>query len=519
MSAVTAPRPQTTKTMRLPSLARARRAGAAAGLVLAAGALLGACSNDSLLGLNNNPNNPTDAPAGPLFTNAVNSTVSRFRGSNFDFTGTSLFAQHFAKVQYVDEDQYRIRAANINNAFFLPAYSGELEDLRKVRQKGQEGAAPATTAAAAVMQTWTFGILTDSFGDIPYSQALLGDTTGASFTPAYDPQQQIYRGFFTELAAASTSLTGASNSLGAADPVFGGDPARWQKFANSLRARFALRQIKADAAGTNTQLTAAFAAPGGVMTSNADNAQVVWPGDGINDNPYAANFRQRDDNRMSKVLVDTLNAYADPRLPVYAQPTAADPTVYAGLQNGLSTPNAAPFFNTTSRPGAIFYSGTTAYGTFGNASNARTPSYLMTYAEVAFIQAEAAARGIGGLSAGQAQGFYEAGVRASMGQWGITNSAAVTAYLAQPGVAYVAGAEGLRRIALYTQGSEAWSEYRRTGVPALIPAPARPASITGVPRRLPYPTNEQSINSASRAAAVERQGADTYNTRVWWDRP
>lgn len=509
--------------MRTPSLARARRAGTAAGLVLAAGALLGACSNDSLLGLNQNPNNPTDAPAGPLFTNAVNTTVSRFRGSGFDFTGTSLFAQHFAKVQYVDEDQYRVRTAAINT-YFLNPYSGELEDLRKVQLKGEQNKQPATTAAARVMKTWVFGILTDTFGDIPYSQALLGDSAGTGSTPAYDPQQQVYQGFFADLDAASKGLVGASNSLGTADPIYGGSVAQWQRFSNSLRARFALRQIKADAAGADAQLKAAFAAPGGVMTANADNAQLVFPGDGVNDNPYAANFKTRDDNRVSKILVDTLNAYADPRLAVYAQPTTANPSVYAGLQNGLTTSQAGTFFNTTSRPGAIFYSGATSYGTFGTASNAKQPSYLMTYAEVAFIQAEAAERGIGGLTAAQARGFYEAGIRASMAQWGVTNTAAVDAYIAKPGIAYVAGAEGLRRIALqkwialYTQGSEAWSEYRRTGVPALTPAPARPGTVTGVPRRLPYPADEQSYNAAARTAAVARQGADNYNTRVWWDK-
>lgn len=510
--------------MRIPSFTRVRRAGAAAGLVLAAGSAIPACSNESLLGLNNNPNSSSDAPPAPLFTSAVNATVTRFRGSGFDFTGTSLFAQHFAKVQYVDEDQYNIRSQALDTYFQNP-YSDELVNLRKAQIKGEQSKKPGTSGPAVVMQTWVFGILTDTFGDIPYSQALQGDSAGASATPAYDPQQQIYQGFFTNLDAASKSLTSAPNTLGNADPIYGGDPEHWQRFANSLRARYALREIKADAADADKQLAAAFAAPGGLMTSNADNAQLSWPGDGIYDNPYEANFKSRDDNRVAKTLVDTLNAYADPRLPIYAQPTVADSTTYAGLQNGLTTSAAGTFFNTTSRPGAIFYGGGTSYGTFGNPSNARTPSYLMTYAEVAFIQAEAAERGIGGLTSGQAKGFYDAGIRASMEQWGVTDAGAVDAYLAQPGIAYVSGSEGLRRIALqkwialYTEGSEAWAEYRRTGVPALQRAVAAPATITGVPRRFPYSPNEQSVNAAARAAAVARQGADDYNTRVWWDKP
>jgi hypothetical protein len=499
-----------------------RRARAAGVAVLVAAAA--ACSNDSLVGLNQNPNSPIDVPPGPLFTNAVNTTVSRFRGAGFDLTMTSLFAQHFAKVQYVDEDQYALRTQAID-AYFLNPYSAELKDFAVVAAKGRAANQPGLYAPALVMQTWAFGILTDTFGDIPFSQALQADQPDATLSPAYDPQQQVYQGLFAKLdtAAKALALAGASDALGASDPIYGGATVSWQKFANSLRARYALREIKADAADADRQLRAAFAAPGGVMTSNADNAAIVWPGDGINDNPYAANFKSRDDHRVSKVLVDSLQAYADPRLPIYAQPTEDDRTAYAGLRNGLSTDDAGSFFTSTSRPGALFYAGGTAYGTFGNTANAKTPSYLMTYAELAFIKAEAAARGVGGFTAAQARGFYEDGIRASMEQWGVTSAAAVTAYLARPGIVYAGGPAGLRQIALqrwialYTQGSEAWSEYRRTGVPTLVPGPAATNDI--VPRRVFYSGLEQSLNSANLKAAVARMGGDTFNTRVWWDKP
>ncbi|MBV9878996.1 MAG: SusD/RagB family nutrient-binding outer membrane lipoprotein [Gemmatirosa sp.] len=498
------------------------RGVSAVGGLLLAGALVG-CSNDALLGLNANPNNPTDAPAGPLFTNATNATVGRFRGATYDFATTSLFAQHFAQVQYPEGDQYKVRTGNIDG-FFLTPYSSELEDYRKVALKGQAAKQAGTYGPALIMKSWVFGILTDTFGDIPYSQALIGDSVGTSVTPAYDPQQQVYAGIFADLTTAAKDLAGATNTLGTADAIYGGAPAKWQRFANSMRARYALREIKADPSGAATQLAAALNAPGGVFTSNADNAQLVWPGDGINDNPYASNLKSRDDNRMSKTLIDTLSAYSDPRLTIYAQPAASDGKSYVGLQNGLSTAAASPFLKTTSRPGAIFYAGATAYGTFGNASNAKTPSYLMTYAEVALIKAEAAERGIAGLTAAQAKGFYEDGIRASMGQWGVTDATAIAAYIAKTGIVYKGGAEGLRQIALqkwlalFGEGSEAWAEYRRTGVPALVKGPAASASVAGVPRRLPYSTQEQSINAASRAAAVARQGTDDYNTRVWWDK-
>ncbi len=495
----------------------------AAALAVATLVGLAGCNPD-LTGLNQNPNNPVDAPPGPLFTFAVDTLVARFRGANFDLTMTSLFAQHLAKVQYVDEDQYSLRTATTANHFSSP-YTGGLEDLQKVIDKATATNQPNTAGPALVMKSWAFQIMTDTWGDIPYSQALRGDSTGGSLTPKYDAQKDIYAGMIADLTKAATTMGGPTSTdpgLGGSDPIYGGDTSKWRKFANSLRARMAMRMSNVDPATADRELKAAFSAPGGLMTSNADNAQLAWPGDGIFDNPWAANFSTRDDHRVSKTLADTLNTLKDPRIAVYAQPTEADPTKYAGIRNGLSTPTAATFFKTTSRPGAIFYPGTTVYGTYGTSAGKRTPSYLMVYAELAFIQAEAAARGLGGLSAGQAQGFYNAGVRASFEQWGLPSSAA-DAYLQQPGVAYAGGATGLRQIglqkwiALYTQGSEAWAEYRRTGNPStLTPGPA--AILSSIPRRIPYSVNEQSVNAASLSEAVARQGADNFLTRVWWDK-
>lgn len=482
-----------------------------------------ACSHD-ITGLNNNPNSPTDVPPGPLFTNAAQTLVSRFLGANWDFTGTSLWVQHMAKVQYVEEDQYNLRTTTTATHFASP-YTGGLEDLQKVITKS--GSQPNTAGPARVLKSWTFQIMTDSWGDIPYSQALKGDSVGASLTPAYDPQKDIYAGMIADLKTAATTMTAATSAadpgLGSADPIYNGSPAKWRKFANSLRARMALRLIKADPTTAATELQAALNGPGGIMTSNADNAQVIWPGDGIFDNPWAANFATRDDNRLSKVFADTLNALGDKRITVYGQPTKADPTKYAGAPNALSTSVAGTYLNTASRPGAIFYPGTTTYGTYGSSAGKKTPSYLMVYSELLFIQAEAAQRGIAGLNAGQAKGFYDQAVRASFEQWGLTTADA-DAYLAKPGVSYAGGAAGMAQIglqkwiALFSQGSEAWAEYRRSGFPSTLKAGPN-ALLNEIPRRIPYSVDEQSVNAASRSAAVARQGPDNFLTRVYWDKP
>ena len=249
---------------------------------------------------------------------------------------------------------------------------------------------------------------------------------------------------------------------------------------------------------------------------------MAWPGDGVFDNPWAATFSTRDDHRVAKTLLDTMLVLQDPRVKIYAQPTKADPTVYAGLQNGLDNVLVVPFFNTTSRIGAIFYPGATVYGEYGTSAGKQTPSNLMTFAEVSFIQAEAAERGIGGKTGAAA--YYNAGVRASILQWGGTNAEA-DAYLARPGVTYVAGATGLRQIGLqkwiafFSQGSEAWSDWRRTGNPASIKmGPRAYPEVQQIPRRIPYSSNEQSVNAASLAEAVARQGPDLYSTRMWWDK-
>ncbi len=500
-------------------------------------ALLGAaaCNNSTLTDLNNNPNSPTDAPAGPVFTQAAINTAARWVGNGYDLRGTEWVTQHLAEVQYPDEDDYKRLQGSQTAGWFDNPYDNELENLQKVIDKGKANSDPGTYAPAMILQVYGFSFLTNSFGDVPFSQALQGDQSGGTLTPAYDPQQDIYTAMFQELDDASKALSTASNSLGAADPIYGGDPGMWQKFANSLRARLAMQVVNKDAALASTQLTAAFTAPGGVFTSNADAAKMAWPGDGVFNNPWSGNFAGRDDHRMSQTLMNIMLANNDPRVPIYAQPTVRDtvaldtlvyPNVrrnYAGMPNGLTQSTASVYFNDTSRPGVIFYPGATTYGTFGDGSGKSTPSYLMTYAEVAFIEAEAANRSLGGLTPAQAAGFYDNGVTGSMEQWGVAPADAAT-YLAQPVVAYAGGANGLVQIdqeewiALYADGGQAWALWRRTCVPNTV-KPGPYAIINTVPRRFEYSTNDLAVNADQVNAAITRQGPDQFQTNMWWDVP
>jgi hypothetical protein len=482
-----------------------------------------ACKTD-LTALNQNPNSPTTAPAGPLFTSATRSGVQTMWNSFNTLSMTELFAQHIAQIQYIDEDRGQIRPATLNN-LFNGLYVGPLEDYQKIIDGNPT--LPSTSGPATVMQQWIYQNITDLWGDVPYSEALKGDASTPNFKPTYDAQKDIYYGMLSKLTAASTAMVGGNSAadpgLGSTDPIYKGDVTKWIKFSNSLRARMAMRLSQADPAKAQAELTAAFSG-GNVFTSNADNARLAWPGDGIYDNPWAANFQTRDDHRMAKTLVDTLIGLNDPRLPIYAQPTKADPTKYAGMQNGLDNTYTSTYFNTTSRPGLIFYPGATTYGTFGTSAGKATPSYIMTYAELSFIKAEAAMRGWGGFTPAQAATFYSDGVTASITQWGGTAAQAAT-YLAQPSVAFNP-ANGLAQIglqkwiALFTQGNEAWSDWRRTGFPAtIVPGPSMYPATPGIALRLLYPPSEGSVNQAGIDAAVARQGADLTTTPVWWDKP
>lgn len=510
-----------------------RVAGIGAALVLG----LGACNADKLTQINEDPNNPISAPPAPVFTYATRIAMQRWFGSNpTNHRGPVLTAQHLAQVQYPDEDAYARLDGTVVNGSFVNAYSQELKNFQSVIDVAKPDEQEMLWGPAQVMRSLIFGYMTDVWGDIPYSEALQGDAADATLQPAYDPQKAIYDGLFRDLTdavtamAAGPSVASTYGAIGAADPIFAGNRLRWQRFGNSLRARYAMRLANVDAPKARAELNAAIAAPGGLIQSNADNAQLAWPGDGVYDNPWAVNNRTRDDHRLSNRLTGQMIPYNDPRVPIYAQPTLcflnptatgcpANPPQYAGMPNALTATDAATYSLTSSRPGRVFYSTNRFCSGCTGLTGSRFPSFIITYAEVSFIQAEAAERG---WITGSAAALYEQGIRASMAQWGVTDAAAITAFLARPEIIYIPGTEGLRRIALqkwialYTDGVEAWAEWRRTCVPAtVVPGPA--AVINTIPRRYRYPIREQSVNSANMQAAITRQGPDEFTTRIYWD--
>lgn len=469
---------------------------AAAAIVLATTAC-----DSGLTDLNVNPNAPTDVPATLLLRPAITGSAANGMGVGMTWNHAGLWAQHFAQIQYPDEDRFLVRDATVQT-FWDSWYSGPLRDLGAIIEKGEAESRPNYAAVGLILRAWNMANIADLWGDAPFSEATSGHT--GNFTPKYDTQQEIYDALFVDLRRASEMISTAQPGMGAVDLIYQGDMDHWRRFANSLRLRLAMRLSNADPAKARTEFEAAMNAPGGIFETNAHEAKLVYLAAG-NRNPFFENQLTRDDHRISATLVNHLQATGDPRLPVYANPIQSDGVSYIGHQNGRIT-GSAPLTE-RSKVGNWFTSAT-------------SPVFFMRTSEVLFLRAEAAQRGWN--AGGSAESLYEAAVRASMGQYGIADAAATT-FLALPANSFAAAPNKLQLIAtqkwvaLYGQGTEAFAEWRRTGYPVLTPGPE--VVLPSIPRRLPYPGLETSLNQTSLSAALQRQGDTSLQGRVWWDRP
>lgn len=463
----------------------------------------GACE-DGLTEANENPNAPSDVSAQLLLPQAIRSAVELTFGAGLMLSHTAIWPQHAVEIQYPDEEQGNVRADRMQ-AYWNTFYAGSLKDVQVVIDKGAESGEPNIEAIGLIWRSWVYHIVTDLWGDVPYSEALQAEAGNSA--PAYDTQEEIYRGLLQTLDEAAAMLDANAATFGSGDILFSNDLERWRRFANSLRLRLAMRLAEADEATARSAFADAW--NDGVFRGNEDNAMLRWPGAPY-DNVLFENWQGRDDHGISATLVDTLVSLEDPRLALYAEPAQEDGE-YRGLGNGIANPPLS----------LAWYS---RIGDFWRADGASTPTALMTYSEVRFLAAEAAVRGwIGGDPAT----YYEDAIRANMRQydsWSPANAptpAEVDTYLAQPEIAYDPD-RGLEQIhlqlwiALYMNGNEAWSHWRRTGVPDLAMGPD--LALSRIPVRLSYPDLEQSLNSTNLSQALSRQGGGLdLVTPVWWD--
>jgi hypothetical protein len=457
--------------------------------------LVGAAGCGNITDINTSPNGPVDVPPPSILAAAVQNLGNTMFGMSFsslDVRGAGLWVQYYSEIQYRDEEKFILRSGT-SGGFDL--YFGALEDFQRMTDKGVASSTPNWEAVGRIMKTYTFSVMTDAMGDLPYTEALKGDS--GMFTPAYDTQQSIYDSLFANLALANSQIdpTGVGFS-GTADILYGGNMALWRMFANSLRLRLAMHLTERDAAKAQSQAAAAIA--GGVFGSNSDNARILYLASAPNQNPVFNDYKTRDDFGMSKTYVDSLTSWNDPRLPIFSDTNNYG--AYRGLENGLLNGQGATL-DSISRLGRYW------------AQTPGAPLTLLGYSEVLFLEAEAAERGWCG-TCGVPADLYLAAITASLQQYGISASKIAT-YLADPRVAYDANGTSqtahLRQIwyqkwvSMFMQGAEAWTEWRRTQWPVMVPG-CNATTMRHMPERLPYDDQELVLNNANVTAAVSAQG-------------
>jgi hypothetical protein len=469
--------------------------------------LVTACTSD-FEEINTNPNGPITIPSPLHLPSMIEATADQLY-STFnagDMGGT--WVQHWAKVQYNDEERYAPRVTSINNWWDL-LYVRPLMDSKKMYEGAMTEGNQVSRGVALVWQTYVFSLLTDTFGDIPYSDALNAET--GSTLPTYDKQEVIYPAMIDSLENAVTYLSGEGSIPADQDIMYGGDTDKWIKFANSLRFRLLMRMSAKASVGADLQ---AIIASGDHFTSNDDNAQLVYV-QNPNANPLwnTIIFTNRLEWRVNETLVTTMSGLNDPRLAVYAEEN--EDGEIRGAAPGIEEPTTKGYdFKNTSMWGDYFLQPT-------------TPAVFMDFAELSFLMAEAAKRGYITGGDATAEEYYNQGITASIDTYngfekndGTVITLVAADYLSRAGVAYNP-ANGLAQIglqkwiALYGQGIEAWTEWRRTKLPALSPA-INPIGITEIPSRYYYPANEQTLNVTNYNAAKTSMGGDELTTKVWW---
>ncbi|MEJ7766235.1 MAG: SusD/RagB family nutrient-binding outer membrane lipoprotein [Chitinophagaceae bacterium] len=384
---------------------------------------------------------------------------------------------------------------------------------------------------ARIWKAYAFMILTDTYGDIPYTEAAKG-FIALTIQPKYDKQELIYKDILKELDEATTALD-ATKPTSTADILYGGDIAKWKRLGNSLLLRAAMRLTKVAPDIARTYVAKAVA--GGLMQANGDNS--VMRHTSLYNNWIAVHLtaREKANFYLAQPFVDFLKNNNDPRLTSIA-------VRHVGARSGAD--QAPP--RTTSAPalqigmpmGYDDVSIKNTFATYGVASlydysqvNLNTvlkvtaPEYHVTFSQTQLLLAEAVVRG---WATGDAADLFASGIRAHMQQMAeydasaAISAAAIQTYITANPLNTATALEQINTqywVASFLNGSELFANLRRSGFPALTKNPYPGSEITGnIIRRMPYPDSEIITNSANLNAAITQQGKNDLNTRVWWDK-
>lgn len=451
---------------------------------------------------NNNPNATTSPITSALLTNALSGIGNTVWTNGITVSG-GLFAQYFSETQYTEASRYTKPVFNAD-----AYYAGAMYDLQNIINYNSDPATAEIAAAngsnanqiavARILKAYYFWILTDSYGDIPYFDALKGEGN-----LVYDKQSEIYPDLLKELKEAADQFDGGPAVKG--DILFSGDNTKWKKFANSMRLLMALRLSKINAALGKTEFSSALSHSAGVIENNSDNVSLVAPG-GVFNHPLYQYYAitQRDDYAVSTTVYDFLNANGDARAAAFGSSTT-------GFPYGLTRDNAVAFATANPNYARLLHP---------SKRTATSPINILSASQIYLARAEAAQLT---WTTETPASMYSTGIMRSWEEWGVYSAAAFNTYMAKPAVD-LAGGSQLSKIqtqqwlAFYPNGTQGWANWRRTNVPALTPAPGAGLPII---RRIPYGPNDYNFNLANVTVAAAQYTVagepDSQDAKIWWD--
>lgn len=482
------------------------------------------------LDVNKNPNVAQDVPVEMLLPSA-----QMYLASSMDVymqVNGSIWAQYWTQApsasQYKIYEQYSPSASDYDRPWSL-FYSSSLEDLDRIEKKGNEQNKKEYVAVAKIMKAYIYQVVTDAWGDVPFSQSLSGlPEDGTIISPQFDAQQNVYTGIAKMLDDARTIIQGLTTQSVSGDLIYSGDMEKWLRFANTLELKVYLRLSEKSPATAQAGIASLFAGNNDFIDVG-DDAQINFLSAAGNQNPLYSEISGLGFTQnlvASATVVDSMNANSDYRAYYFFDPISVG---VVGIPQGAYT---LPSSTQVSVPSAV--TGANAK----DANSATAPVKFLSAYESKFLQAEAVARGWG-VSGSTAEELFLAGIDASFrdpisstafaNNYGLTADDALYAYFNGDTSAGTPAAywgqypatgtvqQQVRHIITQkwfamtgTQGFEAWTEWRRTGYPDFFTYSVN--SIIGdiFPRRFLYPNVELTRNQ-------NFPGQKTVTQKVWWD--
>lgn len=504
------------------------------------------CQKD-FIAINTDPINIIDTTPDKLMAPALVNSLSlgMFRNRNFNNELMQVTVNQDDGDATVFRYQYRRTIADyLYNGWYI-----QLTNFKDMYAKASEPAKlnKSYQGISLVMQSWLYANLTDTYGDIPFTESNMG----AEITePKFNTQKDVYLGIFKMLEEANTLLSTGTPIVAISDPLYNGDVAKWRKFSNSLYLRLLLRvahksDVSAQVIAKMKEIANTNTTQYPIIANNGESARLLWNG-GINvSDPYTSplvnGIREQDyrSPAIASFFIDRLVGWKDPRIDISAAKGYANaginrwgisqgPSGFAGVPSGYIVGGGAP-------KQSYFYSfAQTVSSVALNAKSLQAnplTGIFMNYAEIQFILAEAALKGY---ITGSAEAFYNTGIANSINYWvpsftTSTTAAEFTDYVNEADIEWGTYNTGqfedkLEQIhmqkyyALFMVDMQQWYEYRRTGHPYL---PKGPGLANGgvMPARMTYPVYIQSTNPTNYRLAVASMGGDEINTQVWWQKP